>query len=295
MGRYRLLVGMVAVAILFYGGLVVWQSRHNIADPPVDIATAYLRATYARDFTQAYDFLSSADRQVRPRQSFVTSQGAYSGFTLEIARQLAGYMKIWTIERQGNGARLIIKVGYRVPAPAEINELLLNWDQDRLNGLPQAKQTEILRELDTRNRNGKLVHIEGQETVELVEDAQGWRIFLDWASGTRVQLESQLSDGHKLTVRFAASEVMAKSDELFLVNLTIKNPTAQAVTFSVSHLLEPASVAEDLQLVECGLLTPTTLDGGQEKEFAMAYQLNSAAGQSHRQIKLTYEFAIKKP
>jgi hypothetical protein len=41
------------------------------------------------------------------------------------------------------------------------------------------------------------------------------------------------------------------------------------------------------------LLTPTTLDAKQEKEFAMAYQLNSAAGLSHREIKLTYEFKVK--
>lgn len=293
MTRYRKLVGMVAAAILLAGGLVIWQNRHSATDPALDTATAYLRATYARNFTEAYNYLSSADRQVRPAQNFVNSQGAYSGFTLQVARQLARYMKIWLVERQAKNDRLVIKVGYQVPAPAELNGLLLSWDQDRLNGLSQAQQTEILRELDARNRNNKLVQIEGQETIELVKDAPGWRIFLDWASGTRVLLASKLANANKLTVRFATSEVMAKSDELFLVNLTIKNSTTRPVSFTVGHLLEPASVADDLQLVECGLLTPTTLDAGQEKEFAMAYQLNTAAGQSHRQIKLTYEFKLK--
>lgn len=292
MAKTKLFLAL-CIAGLLLGGYWFSRTTGGAADPERALVDGYLRATYARDLTQAYDFLSSADRQARSRQSFVSSQGAYGGFTLEVARQLAGYVKIWTIERQTNGTRRVIKVGYRVPAPAELNELLLNWDQERLNALAKDQQSAILRELDARQRAGKLLHIEGQETVELVEEVPGWRIFLDWASGTRVQLESKLSDGQKLQVRFAASEVMAKSDELFLVNLTIKNPTAQAVTFSVSHLLDPAAVGEDLQLVECGLLTPTTIEARQEKEFAMAYQLNLAAGQSYRQIKLTYRFTIK--
>lgn len=293
MPQSKIILTALGIVGLALGAYLFIRPTSDADDPARALVDGYLRATYARDLTEAYDFLSAADRQVRSRQNFVTSQGAYSGFTLQVARQLASHMKIWLIERQANGERRVIKVGYRVPAPAELNELLLNWDQDRLNGLPQAKQTEILRELDARQRDGKLLQIEGQETVELVEEAQSWRIFLDWASGTRVHLHSKLNAGQQLKVHFAASEVIAKSDELFLVNLTIKNPTAQPVTFTVHHLLEPASVAEDLQLVECGLLTPTTLDGGQEKEFAMAYQLNTSAGQNHRQIKLTYEFTIK--
>jgi hypothetical protein len=65
------------------------------------------------------------------------------------------------------------------------------------------------------------------------------------------------------------------------------------VTFTVSHLLEPPEVADDLQLVECGLLTPTTLEAEQEKEFAMAYQLNTPVGQNYHEIKLTYDFKLK--
>jgi cytochrome c oxidase assembly protein Cox11 len=90
-----------------------------------------------------------------------------------------------------------------------------------------------------------------------------------------------------------AAEVIAKSDELFLVNVKIKNPTAHSVTFTVRHMLVPLAIADNLQLVECGLLTPTTLDPQQEKEFAMAYLLEATAGKTHRDIKLTYEFNIQ--
>jgi hypothetical protein len=241
----------------------------------------------------AYDYLSSADRQVRTRQNYVDSQGGYSGFTLEVARQLAGFMDIWSIYRQRSGGRLIMKVGYRVPAPAELNELLLHWDEARLNALSADQKREIVAKLTARKKSAKLLNIEGQETVELIEEAEGWKIHLDWAAGTRVLLASQLTDSHRLDVRFATTEVIAKSDELFLVNVKIKNPNTHTVTFTVTHLLEPPAIAGDLQLVECGLLTPTTLAPQQEKEFAMAYLLDGSAGKSHREVKLTYEFKLR--
>jgi hypothetical protein len=285
-------VALLAIVSLL-GALLLIHPWNRESDRPLATVDEYLRATYARDFAQAYDHLSSADRRQRTRQNFVNSQGVYSGFTLQVARQLAGFMKVWLIEQTDKRDRRVIRVGYRVPAPAELNDLLLNWDQDRLNALSTEKQKEIVAELDSRNQSDKLLHIEGQETLELVAEPEGWKIFLDWAAGTRVVLQSKITDRSKLQVRFAASELVARNDELFLVNLKISNPSAHAVTFTVGHILEPATAADDLQLVECGLLAPTTLDAQQEKEFAMAYQLNTAVGQSRREIKLIYEFTVK--
>jgi len=292
MFRGKIILAALLTAASMLGLYLFFSPRSSQSDRPLAAVDGYLRATYARDFGRAYNYLSSADRRARALLSFVNSQGAYSGFTLEVARKLAGFMKIWQIHRQESSGRLVIKVGYRVPAPAELNDLLLNWGEDRLNALPTEKQKELLSEIDARNKRGKLLNIEGQETVELVKEAGAWKVFLDWAAGTRVLLHSKLSDATKLEIRFAATEVMAKQDELFLVNVKIRNPGPRAVTFTVGHLLEPPAVADNLQLVECGLLTPTTLVAKQEKEFAMAYQLSASAGQIHRQVKLTYDFKI---
>jgi len=292
MFRGKIILAALLTAASMLGLYLFFSPRSSQSDRPLAAVDGYLRATYARDFGRAYNYLSSADRRARALLSFVNSQGAYSGFTLEVARKLAGFMKIWQIHRQESSGRLVIKVGYRVPAPAELNDLLLNWGEDRLNALPTEKQKELLSEIDARNKHGKLLNIEGQETVELVKEAGAWKVFLDWAAGTRVLLHSKLSDATKLEIRFAATEVMAKQDELFLVNVKIRNPGPRAVTFTVGHLLEPPAVADNLQLVECGLLTPTTLVAKQEKEFAMAYQLSASAGQIHRQVKLTYDFKI---
>jgi hypothetical protein len=285
-----------ALSLLFLAGAALFLTRDRFfhhTDSSLALVRGYLVAVYARDFRTAYPLLAAADRQIRDEARYVASQGQYDGFTLEVSRKLAGFMKVWLIEQKESGGQLVIKVGYRVPAPAELNDLLLNWDQDRLNSLSTEKQKELLAELDARNKAGKILNIEGQETIDLVEGPQGWKIFLDWAAGTRVLLQSKVSDGNKLEVHFATSEVTAKSDELFLVNVKIKNPSAHGVTFTVRHLLEPPAIVDNLQLVECGLLTPTTLDPQQEKEFAMAYLLEAAGGKTHREVKLTYEFKLQ--
>ncbi|HEX6768141.1 MAG TPA: hypothetical protein VF208_02220 [Candidatus Binatia bacterium] len=293
MYRGKIILAALLTSASVLGAYLLLPSRSTESNRPLATVDGYLRANYARDFGRAYEYLSSADRQVRTRQNFVNSQGAYSSFTLEVARRLAGFMKVWLIEQKEISGRLIVKVGYRVPAPAELNDLLLNWDEDRLNALSMDKQKELLAELDARNKSGKILNIEGQESVELIKEAEAWKVILDWADGTRIMLQSKLSGGDKLDIRFATTEVMVKNDELFLVNVKIRNPNLHAVTFTVGHLLEPPKVADDLQLVECGLLTPTTLETKQEKEFAMAYQLNTAAGQTHREVKLTYDFKLK--
>jgi hypothetical protein len=290
---HKFIVAALLTAILVLGAYLLIASQSTDSNRPLAIAEGYLRATYARDFGAAYDHLSSADQRERTRQNFVNNQGSYRGFTLEVSRKLASFMKVWLLEQEDNRNRRVIKLGYRVPAPADLNGLLFNWDQDRLNALSQDNQKHILAELDRREQTGKLLKIEGQETIEFIEEAQGWKVFLDWAAGTHVLLQSNISGSKKIQVRLAATEVTAKNDELFLVNLRVENPNPHPVTFTVIHLVEPPAVADDLQLVECGLLTPTMLEARQEKEFAMAYQLNPAGGQTHRKVKLTYDFKLK--
>ena len=161
------------IAVLAIVAYFLIQQTSIEADRPRATLDAYLRATYARNFAVAYDYLSSADRQVRTRQNYIDSQGGYSGFTLEVARQLAGFMEIWSIDRQESGGRLIMKVGYRVPAPAELNELLLHWDEDALERPlhGRAKRNRCRTQPPAMNP-AKLLNIEGQETVELIEEAR---------------------------------------------------------------------------------------------------------------------------
>ena len=87
--------------------------------------------------------------------------------------------------------------------------------------------------------------------------------------------------------------MIARNDELFLVNLAIKNRSSRTVTFTVRQLVNPKAIGDDLELVECGLLAPVTLQAGSTEAFSMAYLLARAAWQDIREFNLTYEFKLK--
>lgn len=279
--------------VLVTAGYLMMQRWHGSEATVMATVSSYLKAIYARDFKNVYQYLSIADRELRSEAGYVQSQGPYSGFALEAASKLASYMEVWSMAQSGGDDRRRIRVGYRVPAPADLAGLLFNWDEAKLNALPRDRQRQILAEIDARRKDSKLLMIEGQEHFELSKDGKAWKIFLDWESGTTVKLKTQLPKSGELEVRFAQTEVIAKNDELFLVNLDIKNRGSRTVTFTVGHLINPDAIANDLELVECGLLAPVTLQAGSTQEFSMAYLLGSAARQNYREFSLTYEFKLK--
>lgn len=290
MSRQRsLTIALLAVSAVL-GAIWFYRSQQEPGtDAPFETARAYLRATYARDTKVIYALLSNADRAARDETGFVKSQGSFEGFTLEVARKLAAWIEAKPIAQSDSDARRSIKLSYRLPAPAELNGLLLDWDQEKLNALPAERQRQIINEIDALHKNRKLVMLDGQEELELVRDGGAWRIFLNWAAATKVRLQAHL-DGTPLDIQFAQKEVFTKNDELFLVNLTIKNSSSQPVTFGVSHEVDPAVIGDDLELVECGLLTPVTLAAGQNREYAMAYLLAPSPGRSLREFTLSYRF-----
>ncbi len=290
---YRLPFCALCVTALAIAGYYFGFSSDWWADDAAQTLKAYLQRTYARDFNNAYQHLSIADRQARSEASYVQNQGVYGGFALEAASKLAGFMEVWPIEQSGDDGRRRIKIGYRVPAPADLAGLLVNWDEAQLNTLSRDRRQQILSEIDARRRERKLLMIEGQESFELRKEGNAWKIFLDWASGVKVTLQTQLPESGELDVRFAESEVIAKNDELFLVNLVIKNRSSRTVTFTVGHLVDPIAIGDDLELVECGLRAPVTLAAGGSQEFSMAYLLGSAARQNYREFSLTYEFKLR--
>src|ERR1700756_794705 len=78
--------------------LLAAEQTPNLQDPAF-IVQAYLRATYARDYIDAYRYLSSEDRRVKDLNRYVQQKGAYYGFALEAAKKLAEFIDIKPITK----------------------------------------------------------------------------------------------------------------------------------------------------------------------------------------------------
>ncbi len=255
---------------------------------------SYLRATYARDFADAYRFISSTDHKVRDLNKYLQQRGPFNGFTLAVSRKLSEMVEVKTVRRQEITDRVNLSIRYRVPDSKKLAPLLLNWDPYRLNSLSAADKEQLLASIDKKKVDGSLAMSEGEENFELLKEGNDWRIFLNWAAGIKIPLRLDLSKTPDLDVTLSQREVVLQQGELFEVILKITNRTEQPITARIGHLVEPDAIADYLDFVQCGFLLPVTVAPATAQEFSGTYMLRGSLPEGVRQLNLTYDFRLLK-
>jgi len=72
--------------------------RSGDTSDPTSVTRAYLRAVYARDFAEAYRYVSAEDRRARNLNQYLRQRGPFNGFALEVARMLAAMVEVKTTQ-----------------------------------------------------------------------------------------------------------------------------------------------------------------------------------------------------
>jgi hypothetical protein len=258
---------------------------------PIDVVKNYLKARYARDYQTAYRYISSRDQLVWNEKSYASQSASFVGFALELARNLAESMEVWVMEKQVSSGRIHYKIGYRVPTADELSSLLFDWDPDKLNALSRPRQAELLESLGKMKKDGNMIMIEGQETVDLVSDEGGWKVFLDWASGIRVTVKVD-SASSEVEARFVQNELIVKMDEPFQIDLKIKNRSTQPVVARIVHRIEPREMENHLDMIACGALRPLALQSGDVQQISSAYLIKDGI-RAGEKIDITYELKLE--
>ena len=264
------------------------------ANNPLAVIRSYLKATYARDYRAAYRYISAADQRVRAEDSYVQGQGEFTGFTARLAGTLADFMDLNLIDESSEGNRSKIKVEYSVPASEDVSALVWDWNSEKLNSLSIAEQALLLDALAERKRSGKLPRIQGHETFELIREGNAWKIFNDWAGGTKVKVHTVLAERSDVEIKLLQQEIITRGEEPFQVNLKFSNRGRQRVVLAMRHLIEPTEAADYLEMIDCGLGQRVVLEAGTQQEFSMAYLLEKSVRKNFRDLTLTYAFEVKK-
>src|SRR5215475_12560183 len=259
---------------------------------PIDVVKNYLKARYARDYPDAYRYISSRDQLVWNEKSYASQSESFVGFALELARNIAESMEVWVMEQQMSSGRVHYKIGYRVPTADELSSLLFDWDADKLNALSRPRQAQLLESLWKMKKDGKMIMIEGQETVDLVSDEGGWKVFLDWASGIKVTLKVDLASSSELDARFVQSELIVKKDEPFQIDLKIKNRSTRPIVARIVHHIEPRDMENHLDMIACGALRPLALQPGDVQQISSAYLIKDGIRAAEK-IDITYELKLE--
>ena len=259
---------------------------------PIDVVKAYLKANYARDYQNAYRYISSQDQLVWNEKSYASQSEGFTGFALELAQTLAASMEVWVIEKQLSSNRAHYKIGYRVPTADELSALLLDWEPAKLNALSRPRQEQLLETLGKMKKDDKMIMIEGQETIDLVADRGGWKVFLDWASGIRITLKADSAPSTEVEARFVQNELMVKKDEPFQIDLKIKNRSKRPIVVRIVHHVEPRDMESHIDMIACGALGPLALQPGDVQQISSAYLIRDVI-QAGEKIDITYEFKLE--
>lgn len=264
------------------------------ANDPLAVIRSYLKATYARDYRAAYRYISAADQRVRAEDSYVQGQEEFTGFTARLAGKLADFMDLHLIDESTESNRSIIKVEYSVPASEDVSALVWDWNSEKLNSLSTGEQALLLDALAARMRSGNLPRIQGHETFELIREGNAWKIFNDWAGGTKVKAHTVLAERSDVEIKLLQHEIITRGEEPFQVNLKINNRGRHRVVLAMRHLIEPTEAADYLEMIDCGLRQRLVLEAGTQQEFSMAYLLEKSARKNFRDLALTYAFEVSK-
>lgn len=288
-----LLAGAAIFGLLI--GAVLYFQPAGAKSPqaePLGVIKAYLKASYARDYKNAYRYISSQDQLIWNEKSYASQSGKFSGFALELGQTLADDMEVWVIDGKQDPHRAHYKIGYRAPTADELSSLLLDWDPEKLNALSRPRKKHLLETLGKIKKEGKMIMIEGQETFDLVLDKNGWKIFLDWASGIKVTLNAESAAVNKIEVRFVQNELIVKKDEPFQIDLKIKNRSARPMLARIVHHIEPREMENRIDMIACGALRPLALAPKEVREISSAYLIKDGLAPGGK-IGIIYEIKVE--
>jgi hypothetical protein len=272
-----------------------WLNRMAANPPPDPVATLtqYLKFLYARDFRQAYRFLSSDDQRLKLPNEYVRERGEFTGFALDAARKLAGRIEIRALSSEIKGAQQHITAALKLPDANGVATLLLDWDEQKLNALSVAERKNLLANIDGLAAAKKLPMIEGEERFVLIKEGSKWKVFLDWAAGAQVQFAAALPPGSGIVAEPLTKQTMARSGDVFTVGFKVKNPTAQEIVTRIVHRVEPKELAPYLDLVDCALLLPVRMRPGEVQTYRSTYVVRGDLPDGAKTVTITYEFTVE--
>ena len=153
----RLLSSIVTIFLLVAAGpkLEAAEQQANLRDPAL-VIQGYLRATYARDYIEAYRYISAADQRVKDLNRYAQQRGAFMGFALEASRRLASFIETRPAQKQlaPNRIQAVTKVG--IPEPAQ----LFNLDPRWLNAMSVDERRQVIESWEKKKRDGSFEMIE---------------------------------------------------------------------------------------------------------------------------------------
>jgi hypothetical protein len=260
-------------------------------DIPAVIVRLYLEAIQARDPETAYGYISNPDQRVQDRSTYVRSQLSFTGFAQELARRLAADMDVWVIEQSAGLTKAHLEVGYRIPTADELSSRLFSWNPEQLNRLSRAEQLALSAAVENLKKKRNKITLEGRESIDLLRQADGWKIFLDWKSRATVNFKTRSAGTSDLAIEFLRRDFLVKVEEPFQVDFRVSNRTNRIINARLHHQFAPPSFAGNIDMIACGLLAPLRLGPRETRNLSSSYLLRGRLP-TQKSLTIIYDFML---
>jgi hypothetical protein len=154
------------------------------------------------------------------------------------------------------------------------------------------EQSRLFEAVDSIKKRGNMITIEGRETLDLVQEKSGWKIFLDWRSRARIVFKAVQPRSGELAVRFLRNDFLVKIDDPFQIDFAVKNRTDGDLMVKLSHLFEPRRIAESVDMIACGSLAPLHLRPHEVQSISSHYFLRASIPKLIR-LSIIYDFTVQ--
>jgi hypothetical protein len=278
--------GILALLMGFTVAAAVWAADRT----PEETVRQYIQAIYSRNYAEAYPLISAADKLYKSEAEYLRENVSFTGTTRELAAQLASYTTVENPRTEIHGDRATVILDLSLPDGnhSKLRTLLLEFDEDRLEALPESKRQEIAHTLFEMDQRGALPIITGEERFELVKDKDGWKAYLNWGGTVRVRFVGEVKNDLPWEFEPVQAEVRAPPGETLRTTFRAKNLSDSPVTGKARHVILPSE--EYLEVIQCFCFIQQTLDPGEEVEMPVFFRVKWDAPPDLESVEVRYEF-----
>lgn len=257
---------------------------------PEEAVRQYVQAVYSRNYAQAYPLIADADTQHTSREEYLQLHVSFEGTALELATQLASYIRYESPRTEFRGDRATVTLGLILPNGNDtmLRELLMDFDEAALQALPEAEQERISETLARAHQRDELPVIVGEERFELVRDPDGWKIFLNWAGTVLVRFTGEVKAGLPWDFEPIVGEVRAPPGEILRGAFRVRNRADSPVSGKARHVILPSE--EYLEVIQCFCFIQQTLEPQEELTLPLLFRVSGDIPSDVETIDVHYEF-----
>ncbi len=270
---HRVVAGLALGIALGFGTLAAigLAPRLGSQSAPEEVAQAYFMNTYTRNYSDAWDRLSSTDQLVRTRTEFLELNPIPSTAQAVMLDQLAQWGAFETLAIVSNDpSRAVVSAHIRFPdlAQPEIEELLVAGAELSI------EESNLMQQLHQLNEANQLQYTDEVVSYDLVSEGNRWRIEQKWGHTISVQLQAALSDDLPWQFYAMQSDITAMPGEVVTASYIARNNSADSVTAKAIHEVDPLEAARYFETIECFCFTEQTLASGEEREMVLRFTID---------------------